>query len=95
MAMNYIEILIFIGVVIILLGIISQMRNDIFRLQTTLNNIAKQVGVPDIITEDVKSELSKLVAEGKSVEAIKKYRILTGAGLKESKEYIDNLNSAH
>lgn len=67
---------------------ISQIRSDITRININLNKIAEQVGVPDIITDELKS----LILEGKKVEAIKKYRIATGLGLKEAKEYIDSLS---
>ena len=34
-------------------------------------------------------KLRKLIAEGKEIKAIKKYRMVTGFGLKEAKEYVD------
>lgn len=71
---------------------ISQMRNDIARLNTTLDKIAKQIGVPDTITENIDNELKSLILEGKKIKAIKRYRMVTGLGLKESKEYIDYLS---
>ncbi len=67
---------------------ISQIRSDITRININLNKIAEQVGVPDTITDELKS----LILEGKKVEAIKKYRIATGLGLKDAKEYIDSLS---
>lgn len=39
------------------------------------------------------NELKKLIAEGKKIEAIKKYRMITGIGLKEAKEYVDLLGN--
>lgn len=66
---------------------IIQTRSDIARININLIKIAKQVGVPDTINDEVKS----LLLEGKKIEAIKKYRIATGLGLKESKEYVDSL----
>lgn len=53
-----------------------------------LNKISRQVGVPDTITDELKS----LISEGKKIEAIKRYRIATGVGLKEAKEYVDSLS---
>lgn len=64
------------------------MRSDITRININLNKIAEQVGVPDTITDDLKH----LILECKKVEAIKKYRVVTGIGLKEAKEYIDSLS---
>lgn len=75
------------GLLICVLATISQIRNDNARMNKTLNNIAKQVGVPDTITEELKG----LISEGKKVEAIKKYRVATGCGLVEAKRYVDSL----
>lgn len=87
--MNYITICGFVGVWLLLWIVISisQIRSDIARININLNKIAKQIGVPDTITDELKS----LLLEGKKVEAIKKYRIATGVGLIEAKEYIDSL----
>lgn len=76
-----------------LVSIITQLRTDIVRMNTTLDKIAKHVGVPDIVTEDIKDELKSLISEGKNVKAIKKYRMLTGLGLKEAKEYVDRVST--
>ncbi len=88
--MNYLIILGFAvaGLSLWIVSSINQMRNDITRININLNKIAEQVGVPDTITDELKS----LILEGKKVEAIKRYRIATGLTLKEAKEYIDSLN---
>lgn len=88
--MDYLTILgiAVVGLSLWIVSSISQMRSDIKRININLNKIAEQVGVPDIITD----ELKNLILEGKKVEAIKKYRIATGVGLKEAKEYIDSLS---
>lgn len=77
-----------IGLILWIVSSISQIRSDVKRININLNKIAEQVGVPDTITDELKS----LILEGKKVEAIKKYRIATGIGLKEAKEYIDFLS---
>ncbi|KOY66850.1 50S ribosomal protein L7/L12 [Clostridium sporogenes] len=88
--MNYLTIfgIAVAGLLLWIVSSISQMRSDITRININLNKIAEQVGVPDTITDELKS----LILEGKRVEAIKKYRIATGLGLKEAKEYIDSLS---
>ncbi|QAT40920.1 ribosomal protein L7/L12 [Clostridium sp. JN-9] len=88
--MNYLTIfgLIAVELSLWIVSSISQMRSDITRININLDKIAKQVGVPDTITDELKS----LILEGKKIEAIKKYRIATGLGLKEAKEYIDSLS---
>ncbi|MBN1052847.1 50S ribosomal protein L7/L12 [Clostridium botulinum] len=87
--MNYviIGVLAGAGLLMWIVGTINQMRSDISRININLNKIAKQIGVPNTINDEIKN----LILEGKKVEAIKKYRNATGLGLKESKEYIDSL----
>ncbi|GKX65913.1 ribosomal protein L7/L12 [Inconstantimicrobium mannanitabidum] len=89
---NVMMIIIGVSILIILVSIISQLRNDMMRMKITLDKIAKKVGVPDIITKEVKDELLTLISEGKKIQAIKTYRMLTGIGLKEAKEYIDEIS---
>ncbi|HOV27640.1 MAG TPA: ribosomal protein L7/L12 [Pseudobacteroides sp.] len=67
---------------------INQLRNEIKRTNTILEKIAKQIGVPE---PPVDSVIRNLVAEGKKIEAIKRYREITGVGLKEAKDYIDSI----
>ncbi|EES48184.1 50S ribosomal protein L7/L12 [Clostridium botulinum] len=76
------------GLLMWIVSNISQMRNDISRININLNKIANQVGLSNTINDEIKN----LILEGKKVEAIKKYRIVTGTGLKEAKEYIDSLS---
>ena len=75
------------GLLMIIVGTISRMQKDIARINVTINKIAKQVGVPDTVTNELKS----LILDGKKIEAIKKYRMVTGLGLLEAKEYVDSL----
>lgn len=93
--MDYKIILGLIGVTVIISisSAISQIRSDLARLNSTLDKIAKQIGVPDAITENVDEELKILISEGKKIKAIKKYRMANGIGLKEAKDYIDRLSA--
>lgn len=45
--------------------------------------------ISEIELENMNGELEELLAEGKKIEAIKKYRMVTGVGLKEAKDYVD------
>lgn len=81
-----------IGAILSLLSVISQLRNDVSRINITLDKIAKQVGVTDTAIQNIDGELKDLISQGKKVKAIKKYRMVTGIGLKEAKEYIDLLS---
>lgn len=80
-----------VGLLLIILSILSQLRNDIARINTTLAKISKQIGVPDAITENIDRELVTLISDGKKIKAIQEYRMHTGLGLKESKEYVDSI----
>ena len=77
---------------------INQLKIDIKRMNGTLNKIAAQVGVPgetgvpNTITDELMNELKNLILEGKNIKAIKAYRMATGIGLKEAKDYVDALS---
>lgn len=81
-----------VAVLIIIVSIISQLRSDVARINVTLDKIAKQIGVPDTVSVNIDAELKSLISEGKKIKAIKKYRMATGIGLKEAKEYVDLLS---
>lgn len=53
---------------------------------------AKDDLLDKIDPEKLDSELIKLIDEGREIEAIKTYRILIGASLKDSRDYVDILN---
>lgn len=42
--------------------------------------------------KNMDNELRELITGGEKIKAIKKYRIVTGAGLIEAKEYVDSLS---
>lgn len=76
----------------LLLISIGQLRNDIDRMNITLTKISKHIGLADTAIENIDGELKDLISKGKKIKAIKRYRDVTGIGLKESKEYIDKLS---
>ena len=77
------------GAFIFLISSVGQLRNEVKLMRGTLNRIAERVGVTEILTKEEKDELRRLVSEGKSVEAVRRCREITGLGLKEAKEYVD------
>ncbi|WP_461206733.1 ribosomal protein L7/L12 [Clostridium sp. DL1XJH146] len=81
-------------IISLLITTVSSLKNEITKMNLTINKIAKEVGVtnPSIDFDNVNIEVLELIREGKKIKAIKKYRELTGIGLKEAKEYIDNLS---
>lgn len=79
------------GAFMFLIGSVGQLRNEVKLMRRTLNRIAERVGVTEILTKEETDELRRLVSEGKSVEAVRRCREITGLGLKEAKEYVDGL----
>jgi ribosomal protein L7/L12 len=49
----------------------------------------KHLGDP---APEISSEVLDLVQQGKTIDAIKMYRLETGAGLREAKEFIESLD---
>lgn len=88
---NSIWIIIGACMLMILVSVISQMRNDLKHMRITLDKIAEKFGAIEIVTKEEKEELMRLVAEGKNVQAVRRCREITGLGLKEAKEYVDGL----
>lgn len=71
----------------------SKLQKEIARTNLTLDKIAKHMGIPDTPAINIDDELKMLIADGKKIEAVKRYRMVTGYGLKESKEYVDSLTN--
>ncbi|MBU5593277.1 ribosomal protein L7/L12 [Clostridium sp. MSJ-4] len=69
---------------------ISELKDRMSRMNSTLQKIASKVGVEEPFIDQ--NELRSLIAEGKKVQAVKKVRMDLGLGLKEAKEYVDNLD---
>lgn len=65
--------------------------NEIKQIKITLDAIVEHLGISSSKPENIDDELADLINRGKKVKAIKRYREVTGYGLKESKDYIDNL----
>ncbi len=79
------------GVSIMLMMNVSNQKDQIKILNNKLNKIINHLGIEDEELNKINDELNKLIIEGQKVKAVKLYRMTTGAGLKESKEYIDAL----
>lgn len=79
-------------IIVSLLCVIIQLHNDLTRVNKKIDRIAKHIGVPEIITENVDGELKELILKGERIKAIKRYRHLTGESLKEAKDYVDLLS---
>ena len=79
-------------ILLVMLSMVLQLQNDIVRIRQKLDCIVKHMGIGEQERLNIDSELKGLILEGKKIEAIKRYRIVNGTGLKEAKEYIDKLS---
>lgn len=78
----YVEIIlniICIALLLIIFITINKLKNDIKRTNSILNNVSKIIGIPEPFDD---TKLKTLIAEGKKVEAIKRYRRITCTGIK-------------
>lgn len=71
---------------------VGHLQNNIDKVNKKLDKISEQVGVSNEISDVAMDELKVLIEKGQKVKAIKEYRVATGVGLKEAKEYIDLLS---
>ena len=61
-----------------------------------INLVDKDVSEKEIYDlEGVDSEIVELLHRGQKIQAIKRHREITGYGLRESKQFIDELISSH
>ena len=90
MELNFMTILLLLisGFLLYLVGKMEKMENDIKGIKSTVDQISKQVGVPE---DPVNEELRQLLDEGNDVKAVKRARETLGLSLVEAKRYIDAL----
>ncbi|WP_186579521.1 hypothetical protein [Aquibacillus kalidii] len=75
-------------IVISLLVKVDKFEGRVKNMQYTLDQIAKQLEVPE---NPINDELRELIKDGKEIKAVKKARETLGLSLMEGKEYIDRL----
>lgn len=71
---------------------LNKLEDEIYKMKVTLDRIAKHNGIGDVEDKDIDDEICELLSSGKKIKAVKRYREITGLGLKESKDYVDLLN---
>ncbi|MBU3178133.1 ribosomal protein L7/L12 [Clostridium estertheticum] len=86
--MDYLILCVIVLYISILTSKIDSLQKRITRMNSNLIKIAKQVGVPEDPLDD---ELKSIIEKDGKIKAIKKCREVTGFGLKEAKDYVDNL----
>ncbi|MBU5487326.1 hypothetical protein KQI77_04005 [Clostridium sp. MSJ-8] len=72
--------------------VISSFEKKLNKIEMKMDKIAEKLGInEETLSDEVQKEIEELVKQGNLVRAIKIYRMETGVGLKEAKEYIDDL----
>ncbi len=81
-----------IALLLMILGILvtspSSSEFKISYMDKKLNRIMEHLGIEEI---NIDKELKELILNDKKIPAIKRLREETGMGIKEAKEYVDNL----
>ena len=64
-------------------------------LEKKIDLIMEHLGIDYNESEDVDPQIMEMLRVGNKIAAIKIYRELTGLGLKEAKDYVDEIESLH
>jgi Ribosomal protein L7/L12 C-terminal domain len=64
-------------------------RGNNSRLERKVDLILKHLGIDP--NQGVNEKIVELMKAGQKIEAIKLYRVQTGAGLKDAKDYVESL----
>lgn len=74
---------------------ISKLRGQLMRIERKLDLLLEAYGIESEqlpgISDDSAKQIRALLDRGEKINAIREYRALSGAGLKEAKEYIESL----
>lgn len=71
----------------------NDLRERVEHLERQVEYLYRHFGLNSVVlqTSAVDAEVLRLKRSGNIIEAIKRYRLLTGLGLKEAKDYVDQL----
>jgi hypothetical protein len=73
------------------IGSVEQRLRALSRVEGKLDALLKQQGIRFDPYGDTPPAVLDALRRGQTIEAIKEYRAATGGGLKEAKEYVDEL----
>ena len=83
------------GVVVAAIGVrfasVEQRRRALSRIEGKLDALLKHQGISFEPHAGTPPAVLEALRRGKTIEAIKEYRAATGVGLKEAKDYVDEL----
>ncbi|MGO4942286.1 ribosomal protein L7/L12 [Ruoffia tabacinasalis] len=83
------ETILLLTIIVLLLASSDPSDAKIKHMDKKLDQIMDYLGIEDV---NIDEELKELIADNKKIPAIKRLRQETGMGLKEAKEYVDNLD---
>jgi ribosomal protein L7/L12 len=71
----------------------AQLRQRVAKLERTVEFLLNHLNITyvDAADTDQYAEITALVMSGNKIEAIKRYREMTGVGLAEAKNFIDKI----
>ncbi|GAB97191.1 ribosomal protein L7/L12 [Kineosphaera limosa] len=75
---------------------IARLNRRVTALEATVREVCKQTGIdPRSLPQPQRphQEVLDLLRSGKKIQAVKRYRELTGAGLREAKEAVDEIEA--
>lgn len=71
---------------------INKANKEINRTNKKLDKIMESLNINEYDYDAINNELKAIINDKGKIKAIKRYREITDVGLKEAKEYVDNLN---
>ena len=72
-------------------SVIERRLNRLSRLNAKIDALLRNAGITFDELQDVAPDVREAIDGGETILAIKRYRLATGAGLKEAKEFIDEV----
>jgi ribosomal protein L7/L12 len=70
---------------------LSDLRGALSRLEAKVDLLMKHAGIQYEPYKDLPRDVVDAVQRGEKIEAIKRYRAATGVGLKEAKDFIEEV----
>ncbi|MBM7599880.1 ribosomal protein L7/L12 [Virgibacillus halotolerans] len=87
MSVSFIEVVLLVGIIYLLLTV-SKMQDRMNGMKNSLEQMRKQMDLPE---DPINDDLRQLIKEGKDIKAVKKAREALGLSLLEGKQYVDAL----
>ena len=88
-----IVIVIVLGLLYVRISTLQKRLTGIMKLNAKIDAILRSSGIPFDFLRNLPEGGAQALRSGKKIEAIKAYRHATGAGLEESKEFIEFIQS--